>query len=113
LTPVLFKKSKVKLLFFFFSQSSSQNSRKPFFFLNNLTFNLITTLTALLRPREMRHRDDEEAVARVHDTCQSIVPSEKRGQDGKEAASFDDAGGGFAGRVLDQITDSKQQKGQV
>lgn len=54
----------------------------------------------------MRDGDDKEAIARVHDTGEGVVPGQERGEDGKESAGFDDALG-WLSIVLHQVPDSE------
>lgn len=46
---------------------------------------LAPSLTALLGPREVRHRDEEKAVATVEDTRHGIVPGGESSQDTESA----------------------------
>lgn len=60
----------------------------------------------------MRDGDDEEAVAAVGNTGQSVVPSKEGGQQSKETASLDDFG---VRRVihLDHVSDGQQQERDI
>lgn len=61
----------------------------------------------------MSNRDDEEAVAAVGNTGQGVVPSGECSQETEETTCLDDGGVGLASRVPLQVTNTKQQEGQV
>lgn len=80
--------------------------------LGRLTFRLGTALTALLGPREVSNRDNEEAVAGIRNTGQGIVPREEGSQQSKEATRLHDRGVGSS-TVMPEVADSQQQEGQI
>jgi len=62
----------------------------------------------------MRNRDEEEAVGRVRDTGQGIVPSRKRSEDAKRAASQDATMlWGATVRTVQQVSNTQHQEGHV
>jgi hypothetical protein len=63
-------------------------------------------------PWEMCHRDDEEAVARIRNTRQGIIPREERSEESEVAASLDAASIGAFGIVM-QVADTQQEEGHV
>ena len=69
-------------------------------------------LPSLGAPREMRDRDNEEAVARIRNTRQGIIPSEERSKKSKVATSLDAAGIG-AGGTGPQVAYTQQEEGHV
>lgn len=69
-------------------------------------------LLSLGAPREMRDGDDEEAVARIRDTRQGIIPSEEGSKKPEVATSLDAAGIGAVG-IGFQVADTQQEEGHV
>ena len=61
----------------------------------------------------MSNRHDEEAVAAVGNTGQGVVPSGECSQETEETTCLDDGGVGLASGVPLQVTNTKQQEGQV
>lgn len=60
----------------------------------------------------MGNRDDEEAVAGVGNTGQSIVPREEGSQQSEEATRLHDRSIGSS-TVMPEVADSEQQEGQI
>lgn len=73
----------------------------------------LSTATGSGRPGEVSNRDDEEAVAAVGNTSQGVVPSGECSQETEETTRLDDGSVGLASRVPLQVTNTKQQEGQV
>lgn len=61
----------------------------------------------------MSNRDDEEAVAAVGNTSKGVVPSGECSQETEETTCLNDGSVGLASRVPLQVTNTKQQEGQV
>lgn len=82
--------------------------------LDSLTVGLATTATAGRRPGEVSNRHDEEAVAVVGQTSQSVIPSGKGSQETEETTRHDDGlVGSTGGGVALDVTDTEQEEGQV
>lgn len=69
--------------------------------------------STLLRPREVRDGDDEEAVRCIGDTGQGVVPGQERGQDTKGTSSAGQADMGFAAGRRVEVGDAEEEEGQV
>lgn len=57
----------------------------------------------------MSNRNDEEAVARVRDTSESVVPGQECGEKSEETPCFDDALGWSATGVLEEANAEKEE----
>lgn len=80
--------------------------------LRHLTLSLTTAATAGGGPGEVGDRDDEEAVAVVGDTSQSIVPGGESGQETEKTTRLLDLGVDATVHGL-QIGDTEEEEGQV
>jgi len=56
--------------------------------------------------------DDEEAVAGIGDTSESVVPSSEGGEETEQATSLEDLPVGLA-TLREQVGDTQEQEGQV
>lgn len=77
-----------------------------------LALGLATAGTASGGPGEVSNGDDEEAVAVISQTSESVVPSGERSQEAEETTSLDDGGGGGA-ISANQVANTQQQEGDV
>lgn len=77
-----------------------------------LVVDLLSSLTALVRPWEVGDWDDEEGVGTVGNTGEGIVPGDESGEDAKDTAGLDAGGVWCAGAVL-KVADSEHEEGQV
>lgn len=80
--------------------------------LRELTLGLATAGTASGRPGEVSNGNDEEAVAVIGQTSESVVPSGERSQEAEETTSLDDGGSGGA-ISANQVANTQQQEGDV
>lgn len=80
--------------------------------LSHLALGLLTHATAGGRPGEVDDREDEEAVASIGDTGQSIVPSGECSEETEESTSLLDLDVGTVTAAL-QVSDTQQEEGQV
>lgn len=60
----------------------------------------------------MRHGDNEEAVPRIRNTSQGIIPREERGEQPKIATRLDAASVGARG-IMMQVADAEEEEGHV
>ena len=70
-------------------------------------------LSALLRPGEVQHGRDKEAVAVIGDTGPGIVPREESPEDGEEATSFLELSVGHFHFVSDEVGNTEKDEGDV
>lgn len=73
---------------------------------------LLPPLAALVTPREVRYRNEEERVAWVSDTGEGVIPGQERGEEGEDTSGFDAAAVGRAAGVL-KVADAKKEEGHV
>jgi len=73
---------------------------------------LAALLLASLRPGEVDNGNDEERVASIGDTGQSVVPGSKCSKDAECATRFDAAGVGVTAGVA-EVADAEEEEGQV
>lgn len=93
------------------------NNASPYSVVQSLRVVVCTGLLAphrlpFLTPWEVHHRNDKEAVARVRNTREGVIPSRKRSQNAKRAAGIDAGLVGMLAIVL-QVADTQQQESQV
>lgn len=70
-------------------------------------------LSALLRPGEVQHGRDKEAVAVIGDTSPGIVPREESPENGEEATRLLEASVGQFHLVTDEVGNTKEDEGDV
>lgn len=69
-------------------------------------------LTSLLGPGEVSDRDEEEGVALVKDTGESVVPSDEGSSETEATANVDENRLGASGAMV-EVAEGEEEEGQV